>query len=371
MLDMKIEETSSQNVLERMVVANESPVGRVAINIPPELEANEPPEARGLERDQVRLMVSHYLSDGIQHAAFRDFPEFLKAGDVLVINTSGTMNAAVNARRVDGTELEVHFSTHLPDDVWTVELRSHDNNETRPFFDAVPGEILQLPGRASLSIISPYLEISPSRLWFARFQAELPIGKYLEVNGFPIRYNYVRQAWPGEYYQTVYATEKRSAEMPSAGRGFTPEIITRLVAKGVQVVTLILHTGVSSHESHEPPYEEYYRVPEMTAKIVNSARSIGNRVVAVGTTSIRALETVTDASGVTHAGEGWTDLVISANDQIRSVNCLLTGMHEPEASHLDMLEALAGRRHINMSYREALQSGLLWHEFGDLHLLMP
>jgi S-adenosylmethionine:tRNA ribosyltransferase-isomerase len=158
--------------------------------------------------------------------------------------------------------------------------------------------------------------------------------------------------------------------MPSAGRGFTAEIITRLVAKGVQVAPLILHTGVSSQESHEPPYEEYYRVPEMTAKLVNFARESGHRVVGVGTTTVRALETVTDTEDVTHPGTGWTDLVITPNDHIHSVNSLLTGMHEPQATHLGMMEALTGRLHLELSYREALQEGYLWHEFGDLHLLM-
>jgi S-adenosylmethionine:tRNA ribosyltransferase-isomerase len=371
MLDLRIMDSSSLGTLDRMVIVNESPLERLEIEIPPELEAKEPPEARGLRRDEVRLMVTNYLSDSIRHTTFRDFPEFLNAGDVVVVNTSGTFNAAVKAQRADGTKLEVHFSTYLPGGEWTVELRTFNDGGTVPFFEAAPGEILQLPDRASLSIISPYHEGSTSRLWFARFHAQEPVDQFLEKNGFPIRYSYVPQAWPGEYYQTVYANEKQSAEMPSAGRGFTPEIITRLVAKGVQVVPITLHTGVSSQESHEPPYAEFYRVPEMTARIVNLAREAGNRVAAVGTTSIRALETVTDSGGLTHCGEGWTDLVINKRDQIKSVNCLLTGMHEPEASHLDMLEALAGRRHINISYQAALQAGYLWHEFGDLHLLMP
>jgi S-adenosylmethionine:tRNA ribosyltransferase-isomerase len=231
--------------------------------------------------------------------------------------------------------------------------------------------MLRLPDNASLSILAPHQGGPQSRLWLARFLSEMPIEKYLEENGFPIKYNYVPQAWSPEFYQTVYVAEKGSAEMPSAGRGFTPEIITRLISKGVQVVPLTLHTGVSSQENHEPPYEDYYQVPEMTAKIVNLARGAGKRVVGVGTTTIRALESATDSEGITHPVEGWTDLIIAPRDHIRSVNCLLTGMHEPEATHLGMMEALAGLVHVNLCYQEALTEGYLWHEFGDLHLLMP
>jgi S-adenosylmethionine:tRNA ribosyltransferase-isomerase len=194
---------------------------------------------------------------------------------------------------------------------------------------------------------------------------------YLGEYGFPIRYGYVKRAWPSEAYQTVYATEPGSAEMPSAGRAFTPELITRLVAKGVQIAPLILHTGVASLEEHEPPYEEFYRVPLETARLVNAAHATGKRVVAVGTTVVRALETVTDAGGVTHPGEGWTSLVITPERGLRAVNGLLTGLHEPEASHLAMLQALAGLEHLETTYAEALQQGYLWHEFGDLHLILP
>ena len=371
MLNLKAPESPYEDAIEHMGVLSEPRIERVNFKIPPELEAKEPPEVRGLRRDEVRLMVSNYKIDSIQHTRFGDFPEFFSTGDVVVINTSGTLNAAVNARRADGSVLEVHFSTHLPGDLWTVELRVVEGQGTDPFFDATPGELLQLPDNASLSILAPYQDGSQSRLWLARFHAEVPVNEYLEDNGFPIKYNYVPEAWPSDYYQTVYAAEVGSAEMPSAGRGFTPEIITRLIAKGIQVAPLTLHAGVSSQESHEPPYEEYYQVPEMTAKIVNLARGAGKRVVGVGTTSIRALESATDSQNITHPVEGWTDLVIAPTDHIRSVNCLLTGMHEPEATHLGMMEALAGRLHVNLCYQAALNEGYLWHEFGDLHLLMP
>jgi S-adenosylmethionine:tRNA ribosyltransferase-isomerase len=194
---------------------------------------------------------------------------------------------------------------------------------------------------------------------------------YLAQYGFPIRYSYVREGWDNRYYQTVYANEMGSAEMPSAGRAFTPELLTRLVAKGVQVVPLILHTGVASLEDHEPPYEEYYRVPEITAQVVNSARAAGRRVIAIGTTVVRALETVTDANGIAHPGEGWTGVIITPERRIKAVNGLLTGLHEPRATHLAMLEALASRSHLRIAYEEALAKRYLWHEFGDLHLILP
>ncbi|HEY1016661.1 MAG TPA: S-adenosylmethionine:tRNA ribosyltransferase-isomerase, partial [Herpetosiphonaceae bacterium] len=201
---------------------------------------------------------------------------------------------------------------------------------------------------------------------------ELPTWEpYLEAHGNPIRYGYAEAAWPATAYQTVYATEPGSAEMPSAGRAFTPELLTRLTAGGVQIAPLLLHTGVASLEAHEPPYEEWYRVPEPTAQLVNAARAAGRRVIAVGTTVVRALETVADERGTVHPGSGWTTLVITPERGIRAADGLLTGLHEPKASHLMMLEALAGRQHLRRTYAEALRERYLWHEFGDLHLLLP
>ena len=352
--------------------------------LPPELEAGEPPEARGLRRDEVRLMVSYLDDDRVVHSSFRDLPDFLEAGDTLVVNTSGTMNAALPAEFRDGTPLTVHLSTHLPADLWVVELRSSSGDE--PVLDGKPGETLILPEGASIVLQTPYLSENrgrghgSNRLWLATLNLPVSFTDYLERHGSPIRYRYVRESWPASYYQTVYATEVGSAEMPSAGRAFTPELITRLVAKGVHVVPLILHTGVASLEDDEPPYEEFYRVPPETARTVNAARTAGRRVVAVGTTVVRALETVTK-DGVTHPGEGWTDLFITPERGVRSVNAMLTGLHEPRSTHLSMLEALAGRKsvcplatagrdHLKAAYSEALKEGYLWHEFGDLHLIL-
>ena len=350
--------------------------------LPPELEAGEPPEARGLRRDEVRLMVSYLDDNHVVHSRFADLPEFLEAGDTLVINTSGTMNAALRGDR-DGKPLTVHLSTRLPAELWVVELRSPTGDE--PVLDGKPGDVLTLPEGASIVLQTPYLPEKrgegPNRLWISTLDLPVGLDEYLDRHGSPIRYRYVRESWPSSYYQTVYATEVGSAEMPSAGRAFTPELIMRLVAKGVQIVPLVLHTGVASLEDDEPPYEEFYRVHPETAGAINAARTAGRRVVAVGTTVVRALETVTDKYGVTHPGEGWTDVFITPERGVRSVNAMLTGLHEPRSTHLSMLEALvghasrcplatAGREHLEIAYSEALDKGYLWHEFGDLHLIL-
>ena len=238
---------------------------------------------------------------------------------------------------------------------------------------------------------APYPSGSPlrkcSRLWISTLDLPEPLDKYLQRHGFPIGYGYVRESWSSSFYQTVYATETGSAEMPSAGRAFTPELITHLVARGIQFAPLILHTGVASLEDNEPPYEEFYRVPPETARLVNAARASDRRVIAVGTTVVRALETVTDSDGTTHPGEGWTNLVVTPERGIRSVDAMLTGLHEPRSTHLAMLETLAkhepsvsvskrslttaGREYLEIAYAEALREGYLWHEFGDLHLILP
>jgi S-adenosylmethionine:tRNA ribosyltransferase-isomerase len=292
---------------------------------------------------------------------------------VLVVNTSGTMNAALPATRADGTPLTLHLSTRLPAGLWTVELRTR---YLEPFSDGERGEALHLPDGGEARLHTPYRrENGPwkgerARLWVSTLDLPFSLNDYLGLHGAPIRYRYVREGWPSAYYQTVYATEKGSAEMPSAGRAFTPELITRLVARGVQVAPLILHTGVASLEEDEPPYEEFYKVPAATARTVNAARVSGGRVVAVGTTVVRALETVTGTDGVTHPGEGWTDRIVTPERGVGSVDAMLTGLHEPRSTHLWMLEAVAGRRHLEVAYAEALDGGYLWHEFGDLHLIL-
>ena len=347
----------------------------LAFELPERLEAHEPPEARGLARDEVRLMVASAHDGRIVHGRFRDLPGFLAPGDLVVVNTSATLPAALPARHPDGSMLQLRLSTPArgaPGDAWwVVELRSA--NGASPFRGVEIGQRYELPGRARAEIVAPepFASRRSRRLWIARLELPEPLGDYLARHGHPIRYAYVPREWPLASYQTVFAQEPGSAEMPSAGRPFTADLITALVARGVLVAPLTLHTGVSSPERGEAPYPERYRVPGETARLVNAVRSWGGRVVAVGTTVVRALETVAAPDGTVEAGEGWTGLVVTPGRGLRAVDGLLTGWHEPEASHLDMLRAAVPEVLLDRSYSAALEHGYLWHEFGDSHLLLP
>ena len=340
----------------------------IVFDLPKELEAHEPPEARGLARDDVRLLVSRPDAEPV-HARFRDLPNILDPGDLLVINTSATLPASLDACRPDGTPIELHLSTPLPAGLWVVELRRFAQPGTLPFKGDVTGETLVLPGGGRVELLARYP--GSARLWVAVLHLPAPVPEYLAAHGRPIRYGHVDRDWPLDAYQTVYATEAGSAEMPSAGRAFTAELITALVARGIGVTPVVLHAGVGSLETGELPSPEPFRVPATTAARINATRAEGGRVVAVGTTVVRALETVGDASGVAHPGQGWTEVIVTAERGVRVVDGLLTGWHEPAASHLLMLEAVAGREMLDDAYRAALAGGYLWHEFGDLHLLLP
>jgi S-adenosylmethionine:tRNA ribosyltransferase-isomerase len=340
--------------------------------LPPELEASEPAEARGLTRDAVRLLVASRSTGAIDHAHFSDLPRFLRAGDLVVVNVSGTLPAALDAVAEDGERFTLHLSTPLPAGGWVVELRR--DGGASPYFDARPGLRLRLAGDdgADAVLLTPYpLGTEHPRLWAAVLNVPGTVHSFLARHGRPIRYAHVPRPWPLSAYQNVYALEPGSSEMASAGRGFTHELITARPARGVSVAPIVLHAGVSSQEAGEPPYPEPYRVPADTARRVNAAHEWGGRVIAIGTTVVRALETVADERGLAHPGRGWTDHVVTPEVGVRVVDGLLTGWHEPRASHLAMLETIAGRPLLEASYQAALEHGYLWHEFGDLHLVLP
>jgi S-adenosylmethionine:tRNA ribosyltransferase-isomerase len=367
------------------------------------LAASQPPEARGLGRDGVRLLVA--TPDGMVHARFGDLPRFLSAGDLLVINTSATIAAAVDGRRGDGRPVVVHFSSPLDEGTpwagsldgrspgegtrdkgtpsggparegapgetqWLVELRG-SAAATGPVTDAAPGESITLPAGGALTLLRRYPGPAAIRMWAVSVAAGGDVGAFLARRGQPIRYSYVPDPWPLPAYQTVFARTPGSAEMPSAGRPFTAGLVTDLAAAGVVIAPITLHAGVASLEAGEPPLPERFAVPEPTAQLVNLTRTEGRRVVAVGTTCTRALESAADAGGTVHARHGWTDLVLGAGHPARIVSGLVTGWHDPEASHLALLEAVAGQQLVHAAYLEAERAGYLWHEFGDSCLLLP
>jgi S-adenosylmethionine:tRNA ribosyltransferase-isomerase len=341
----------------------------LAFELPQALEATAPPESRGIERDGVRLLVADAADDTVVHACFAELPDLLSPGDLLVVNVSATIAAAVPGHRADGSAVRVHFATRAPqlEPRWrVVELRSPDG--ARPARGRVGQTIALGPHHDHLVLVAPYA--SGSRLWLARFDGLGTVEQLLAYHGDPIRYGYVRRQWPLSAYQNVYATTPGSAEMPSAGRPFTHRLICALVARGIMVAPVTLHTGVSSPERHEPPFPEQYKVPFATARLVNMVRGAGGRVIAVGTTVVRALETAARPDGTVAAGEGWTGLMVDRDRGVRAVDGLITGWHEPEASHLLMLAALAGDELLEHSYRAALDHGYLWHEFGDSHLIL-
>jgi S-adenosylmethionine:tRNA ribosyltransferase-isomerase len=338
--------------------------------VPPEQFAGEPPEVRGTGRDDVRLMISLADQDPVD-ARFRDLPRFVRPGDLLVVNTSATRPSALDGARRCGVPIVVHLATPLPGGLWLVELRTPlGAGATIPFADDVAGERVGLPGGGELDVLAR--QPGSQRFWISalRLPEGLDVDAYFGRHARPIRYGYVTRDWPLSAYQTVFAAEPGGAEMPSAARPFTEALVTRLVTRGVAIAPLVLHAGLSSPEAHEPPAPERYRVAPATAHAVNAVRARGARVVAVGTTVVRALETVADEDGTVHAGQGWTDLVVTPERGVRAIDGLLTGWHEPEASHLRMLGAVAGAPALQRAYRAALDAGYLWHEFGDSHLIL-
>jgi S-adenosylmethionine:tRNA ribosyltransferase-isomerase len=323
-------------------------------------------------------MVSRTGAAEISHHAFAELPHLLLPGDLLVVNNSATLPAAVAVaappvQLAAAGPLSVHFSTALADGRWLVELRAGRDQATQPVGIDAAGMTFGLPGGATVTLADRF----SARLWHATLSTA--VVPYLLRHGQPIRYSYVPRAWPIGAYQTVFATWPGSAEMPSAARPFTAEIVTRLVSRGVAIAPVTLHTGVSSLEGNEDPYPESYDVPAATARLVNLTRQTGGRVIAAGTTVVRALESAAltgtgdgaCAGADIHASAGWTSHVVTRQAGVRAVDGLLTGLHEPRSTHLWMLAAFTDDGLLARCYREAAEHGYRWHEFGDVHLLLP
>jgi S-adenosylmethionine:tRNA ribosyltransferase-isomerase len=352
-----------------MIDTTHVPVAALGFELDPEHEAHQPPEASGGRRDQVRLLVSAGDAAPV-HSRFDALGDLLRAGDLVVVNTSATVPAAVDARMPDGDPFVVHFSGELPGGASLVEVRQPARGTTVPRVVDRPAD-LDLLGFGRVHLLAPFA--GSRRLWLATTTFQHPdatVLDFLDAHGRPIRYRHVAREWPIEAYQTVFARAPGSVEMPSAARPFSAELVTDLVGRGIGIAPMVLHTGVSSLEGEERPYPERYSVPRATAAAIGATRQNGGRVIAIGTTVVRALATVTDDRGLVHPGQGWTDVMVTADTPVHSIDGLVTGWHEPESTHLMMLESFAGRDALGAAYSAALDAGYLWHEFGDSHLIL-
>ncbi|OCA90604.1 S-adenosylmethionine tRNA ribosyltransferase [Bacillus sp. FJAT-27225] len=332
--------------------------GSMSFHLPESLNASAPPERRGIRRDHVRMMVLSKETGHTEHDHFYNLANYLNKGDVLVLNSSRTIPAILRGRSEDGKEVEVRLARRVDSDRW----------------DALVSKGLVLTGERivfsnNLSAIVEIPDMPLSTLHFSKSGIDL----FDEIYslGEPVRYEYIQNPWDLDYYQTVFASQPGSVEMPSAGRAFSWELLFKLQKKGVKIVYIQLHTGLSyflddRFDHHPSSNKEEYVIPDQAWVEISAAKLAGNKVIAVGTTVVRALETAIETSCLSC----WTNLFIHPGYQLKVADGIITGLHEPEASHLAMLSAFIKKEFLCSAYLEAVEKKYLWHEFGDMNLIL-
>jgi S-adenosylmethionine:tRNA ribosyltransferase-isomerase len=333
--------------------------------LPQELNAKEPPERRGIRRDYVKMMVLNKTTGHTEHMQFYHLDRYLKKGDLLVLNASRTVPAVLRSKReIDGTEVEVRLAHRKNESIW----------EALPVSGSLlKGDIIRFSSVLSAKVVeqssdSPFVSLAFNLCCSSLYNQIYSLGE-------PVRYEYIQEPWNLDYYQTVFATIPGSVEMPSAGRAFSWELLFRLQKKGVRIAYITLHTGLSYllddkwHKGPEKNFENY-EVPEETATMIHETKKAGGRVIAVGTTVVRALETVALEKSELQAHTGWTNLYITETTKLQICDGLITGMHEPEASHLQLLSAFVDKEKLYVAYKDAIEQRYLWHEFGDMNLIL-
>lgn len=343
----------------------------IDFELPAALACPRPTELRNIERDEVRLLVTRG-NGSVEHTVFNRLGDHLQAGDVLVVNTSATRASAFPIDLPRGSSGMVHFGTPVSHGDWLVEIREIVGDKTVRWKEGSEGMEFDLPGGARLKLKGKYYENRDLlHLWKAELSIKEHPGSYMAGYGRPIKYDKLNEPYPLGYYQTLFSFHPGSSEMPSAGRGFTQNQVDKLMQKGIVFVPVLLHTGVSSLEENEPPYPEYMEISPLSALIINNANQLGRKVIAVGTTAVRAVESAANREGEVFPYRGNTGLFITDYYRMKSIGGLLTGFHEPRASHLNILQSLAGFNHIEKAYSTAIEHNYYWHQFGDLHLILP
>ncbi|HEX7064086.1 MAG TPA: S-adenosylmethionine:tRNA ribosyltransferase-isomerase [Bacillales bacterium] len=336
----------------------------LTFKLPESLNAISPAEHRGIRRDHVRMMVINRENNRTSHDHFHHLGHYLKSGDLLVLNNSRTIPAVLhaevqrNGKRI-AEEIEIRLAHRKSDAEWQVVHKGKD---------VKIGDCIIFSDRLSAVVIR-----TEESFTILRFSLS-GISLYNEIYtlGEPIRYSYIKEKWGLDDYQTVYGSVPGSVEMPSAGRPFSWEMLLALRKQGIRLAFLTLHTGLSDlldgREGAHINTEEYI-LPAETVEAVKKTKTEGGRVIAVGTTVVRTLETAANA-GKLAPSSGWTDLYIHEKYPLRITDGLITGFHEPEASHLDLLSAFLDKDRLYDNYQRAIVEKYLWHEFGDINVII-
>ena len=345
----------------------------IDFSLPQNLSAREPPERRrGRRRDAVRLLVISRRTGDVTHSCFERLCDFLVPGDLLVFNASRTLPALLSGwRDSDKAKVEVRLASHLSDNSWLALIRSGPEN--CPVLEE-RNSVISFEFGLNARLESPHREIPG--MWKVRFSASgAELIDLIYRLGEPVRYQYVSKPWELNYYQTIYARDPGSAEMPSAGRAFTWKMLLQLRKMGIETAFITLHTSLSSYLDDEldrrhPTIAEEYSIGTQTALKIGAASCAGKRIIAVGTTVVRALESAAQADGIVRAGHRYSGLMITPDYLLRVTDGILTGLHEPTASHLELLSAFISPMFLNEAYIGAVQLRYFWHEFGDLNLII-
>ncbi len=332
-------------------------------DLPKELIAQDPLE----DRSSSRLLVLNRRSGEREHRVFRELPDFLNPGDCLVVNDTRVIPARLmGVKEGTGAGIEVLLLKRCEDQMWETLVK--------PGKKARPGARISFGDGLLVGEVLEVVEEGNRRI---RFTYEGIFEEILDQLGqMPLPPYITHQLKDKNRYQTVYARHEGSAAAPTAGLHFTPELLKEVEEKGVKLAHVTLHVGlgtfrpvkvedVTQHHMHS----EFYWIEEDQARLINETKASGGRVICVGTTSCRTLESAADEEGVLHAGSGWTDIFIYPGYRFKMMDALITNFHLPESTLLMLVSAFAGKERVMAAYEEALREGYRFFSFGDAMLI--